>query len=108
MTIDILDVLFIRDVWLGNCPDARPCVVIGKSHGHVCVVMLVSGAYDLRRANLDFNISDYYPAFKQTGLSKPSFVLGDEIHEIDDRQIIKKLGKLEGLLAADFKLWLGI
>lgn len=108
MNVTILDVLLIDDIWLNNSNDVRPCVVIDTAHNNYLVVMLVSGAYELRRPNLDFAIPKIASDFKYTGLTKPSYVLGDEIHEISETQILKKLGQLQGDLGKDFKKWLGL
>ena len=105
---EILDVLLVDQVWLGNSYDARPCVVIQVSPGKYLGVLLISSATDLFNATWDFTISKEHPDFPQSGLSKTSYVKGYKVFDIDDSMIVKKLGRLTGSLAIDFKNWIGL
>jgi len=101
------------DIWLvriqfRDCKDLRPTVAIQiLAKQNRAVVLPVSSALDLRRTTVDFLIEKTHVNFPATGLTRTSFVVSDRFRDLPFEAMEKRIGRLEGELAASFIDWLG-
>jgi hypothetical protein len=70
-------------------------------------VAAISSAVDLFDAVRHFRIDEEHNDFSGTGLIKTSYVLGDEIREIDVADLRQRAGQLRGELLRSFQKWIG-
>src|SRR5438105_1494750 len=89
----------------GASDDYRPCIVLSADFSTVTIVRL-SSAVELFNPAVHFWIDSSRPDFAATGLSKTCYADGSKILTIDSGRLVKRLGQLEGVLAADFKAWI--
>ena len=84
--------------------DHRPCIVLDVDKDSNTCVILVSSS-DLHKSG-DFKISADHPDFHATGLTKTSYALGDQIHEVPISQLVVRRGALQGDLMREFDKWI--
>ena len=89
-----------------NSADPRPAVILEPELNGRVAIALISGQIDLFNPMLHFHIPKDDPDFHATGLTKPSYVAGDEIFEISTTKLLFKRGVFTGDLAVRFKRWI--
>ena len=102
-----LDIFNVR-IQLGKCGDLRPCIVIYPERFGKVTVLSISGQGDLCNSASYFVIETDHHDFSATGLDRRSFIIGIQLDEIEVSRLKKRLGRLEGDLAREFKGWYGL
>ena len=99
--------LFRTIVRLRASGDQRPCIVLSEPRNGRVLLAPLSSALDLYSPTLHFLIRDDHPDFKATGLTKTSYVIGNELRDSPVELLGDHLGRFEGELAGEFKKWIG-
>lgn len=87
--------------------DPRPCVLLNDPLNGRVTVAPISSADELFKPALHFRIDEKHEDFPATGLIKPSYVLGDEIREIDVSDLRRHAGEFQKGLLRSFVEWIG-
>ena len=98
-----LDIFLVR-FRLDYSTDCRPCIIVEPPRHGVAVVLV--SASDLFNPAEDFKLDASCPQFKTTGLRRTSFAVGRAFVTVPVSALGKRLGRLEGDLAAEFDAWL--
>jgi len=92
--------IYDAQISLGMCDDPRPCLIVeATAQDRVGCLPISTQSYRWTA----FPISDCDPSFAATGLSKNSFVLDERTVILPMNQLIKRRGRLEGNLLAEFR-----
>jgi hypothetical protein len=99
--------IFLAEVIYNNCNDARPVIIVRvNKDGSFVAVSLLSSALKLFDPNRHFLLDESRGEFSATGLTRKSYA-SSAIAQLDASRLIRKLGKLDGPLSAEFFDWLG-
>lgn len=96
------------DARFRNSTDDRPCIILDPPTRGKVTVALISGQLDSFNRTMHFMIEKDHPGFRHTGLKKTCYVAGDLILEVGLTKLLYKRGEFRGLLAAEFKRWIGL
>ena len=99
--------LYMVCLQLGDCADDRPCIVISPPVGGRVTVAPISAALDLYNPANHFRIESDLVEFESSGLDRTSYVLGNELREIDCADLDVHLGELTGSQLKKFVDWIG-
>jgi hypothetical protein len=102
-----LDIVLAR-VEFKDCDDLRPCLVIYPFKSSIIGILPISSQPELFEAGYHFWIEKAHPDYRATGLTKRSYVLDNKIYDLEMTDVKKRLGRLDGDLAKEFKDWYGI
>lgn len=100
--------VILAKVLVGVAEYPRWCVVLETLVDGSVDVLPCSTKFEYCRTGVDFEIHDYLPEFKQTGLSESSYVIETDIQRIGPERIRKIKGRLTGDLARRFAEWAGM
>lgn len=101
--------VILAKVRVGEVAYPRWCVVLEMLPDGRVKVLPCSTKFYLCRSGVDFEIHDYLPEFKKTGLPESSYVIEGDIQIIGPAQFKKKRkGCLTGELARRFAEWAGM
>ena len=107
MSYCALDIVYAR-IKLGKCHDVRPCLLIYKSGSDGWEVLPMTTQRELCGNSPHFSIEMDHANFSATGLKKNSYVMLSELQEISSSDIEKRIGRMDGELARDFKECFGL
>lgn len=99
-----LDVLLVAVQWRDSA-DVRPALVTRVFDDGRVLCALMSSAFDLYNPSIHFAVRDTQPEFAQTGLLRSSYVSSREVASLEPTCLVRRLGSLGPLLAAEFDGW---
>ncbi|MEW6741515.1 MAG: hypothetical protein AB1486_02050 [Planctomycetota bacterium] len=100
----LLDV-YLADVEWRNSKDRRPCLIVRVTPDGRFGCAHISSAMDLFIPERDFLIDAKTPGFAETGLKRTSFVTSRALSVLEERDLIRRLGRLQNPLREQFRYW---
>jgi len=100
-----LDVV-LAGVPVGESLDPRYCIVAAVGPGTWVKVVPCSSQFDLYREGADLPFRREHPDFPATGFRKESYAIDGPVVEVEQSQVKRRYGRLEGEFAAAFLRWL--
>jgi len=92
---------------LRDCNDERPCIVLEEPLASLVTIAPISAAAQLYNPLLHFQIPANHPDFPTTGLRRTSYVLGEDIRDVQASKLQERVGQLNGDLRTKFVQWIG-
>ena len=106
MTPTLLDIVTAH-IGLRQSHDRRPWLVIEIRPSRRYLLLPISSATDLFDRIQHFPLDPRHPDFPATGLTKTSYIIGNNAVENDGSAFDERLGCLQGNLAKEFIEWFG-
>ena len=104
MTVTRLDIVAAK-LQLGPSLDRRPWLVLTAGAQDRCLLLPISSALELFDPTQHFRLDPQHPDFPATGLRKASYIIGSRPVDSSTTTLEKRLGCLQGDLAAKFLEW---